>query len=469
MEEKMMDYQIEITSLIHNNLDYPNITELLDQYHPYDLSRVILDLEQGQRIELYEKLTNEFLADIFEYYSMVEMKSLVNDIRLERLAQIISYMDLDLSVDIIRGLKEIGIHILDHLDRGLKKRILDIIHYEEDEIGSYLNDSYLSIEIDQTVKQAMRYVTEYAHETDYISILYVTSHQALVGYIRLKDLITARANEALKDIIETRFPKIYMDDDVEYVARIMQETRESSIPIIDEDDLLLGVVTHDDIMDIVALEEEEDYTKFAGLSEYDHDLNARSLTQSVRSRLPWLMILLVLSMVTSLILSVFDARLSISSPGARLASQLAVFLPLILGMAGNTGTQSLAVTIRYLSKNESTDSAVLKKMIYRELKTGLLQGVLIGIIVFGMILLNRYTGQNLLESLDYVYALVTSASILIALFISTTLGALIPMFMYRIGRDPAVASGPFITTISDIITLSIYYAIGMSILLPFYS
>jgi magnesium transporter len=181
------------------------------------------------------------------------------------------------------------------------------------------------------------------------------------------------------------------------------------------------------------------------------------------------MILMMLSMVTSLILSVFDARLSMTSPGARLASQLAVFLPLILGMAGNTGTQSLAVTIRYLSKNESTESNVLKKMIYRELKTGIFQGVLIGIIVFGMILLNRYAGQNLLESLDYIYALATATSILLALFISTTLGALIPMFMYRIGRDPAVASGPFITTISDIITLSVYYAIGMSILLPFYS
>jgi magnesium transporter len=469
MEERIMDYQVEITSLISNNLDYPNLIEMMDQYHPYDLSRAILDLDDFQRKELYDKLTNEFLADIFEYYSLLEIKSLINDISIERLAKVISYMDLDLSVDIIRGLKDVGINILDHLDHRRKKRILDIIHYEADEIGSYLNDSFLSIEIDLTVKQAMRYVTEYAHETDYISILYVTSHQALVGYIRLKDLITARANDLLKDIVETRFPKIYLDDDVEYVARIMQETRESSIPIIDEDDHLLGVVTHDDIMDIVALEEEEDYTKFAGISEYDHDLNARSLTQSVRSRLPWLMILLMLSMVTSLILSVFDARLSMSSPGARLASQLAVFLPLILGMAGNTGTQSLAVTIRYLSKNDTIDSVVLKKMIYRELKTGIFQGVLIGIIVFGMILLNRYAGQNILESLDYVYALATSASILIALFISTTLGALIPMFMYRIGRDPAVASGPFITTISDIITLSIYYAIGMRILLPFYS
>ncbi|HKL47111.1 MAG TPA: magnesium transporter, partial [Candidatus Izemoplasmatales bacterium] len=447
---------------------YPHMIDLLNPYHPYDLSRVIIDLDNDSRLKIIAVLPDAFLGEIFEHLTVNEIKLFIDDIAIERLAHIFTSMDLDLSVDLIRGLKKTGIKILNHINFKRKNRILEMIHYQADEIGSYLNDGFLSIDINLTVKEAMRFVTEHAHEIDHISIVYVTSHQALIGYIRLKDLITARANELLKDIIETRFPKIYLDDDVEYVSRIMQETRESSIPIIDEGDHLLGVVTHDDIMDIVALEEEEDYTKFAGLSELDHDQNPYSLKQSIRSRLPWLMILLVLSMVTSLILSVFDARLSLSAPGAKLASQLAVFLPLILGMAGNTGTQSLAVTIRYLSKNENIETHILKTMIYRELKTGLAQGVLIGIIVFGMILLNRYAGQDQLFKLDYIYALVTSVSIFIALFISTTLGALIPMFMYRIDRDPAVASGPFITTISDIITLSIYYAIGMSILLPYY-
>ena len=469
MEEKIMDYQKEITSLIVNNLDYPNILNLLDQYHPYDLSRVIIDLELDVRQRLWMHLPDAFIAEIFEYIHINDIHILIDDFSIQRFAGILAEMDLDLSVDLIRSLKRHRQSILAHTPLARKNRILEIIHYKDDEVGSYLNDGFLSIDIDMTVKEAMRYITEQAHDTDYISIVYVTSNQSLIGYIRLKDLIVARANQSLKDIIETRFPKIYLDDDVEYASRIMQETRESAIPVIDEDDHLLGVITHDDIMDIIALEEEEDYTKFAGLSEYDNDLNPNSIVYSVRSRLPWLMILLLLSMVTSLILSFFDARLSLSSPGALLASQLAVFLPLILGMAGNTGTQSLAVTIRYLSKNETVDRHILKHMITREIKTGLVQGILIGIIVFAMILLNRYSGPNRLADIDYIYALVTSLSLFIALFISTTLGALIPMFMYKIQRDPAVASGPFITTISDIITLSIYYAIGMSILLPYYN
>ncbi|QLY39627.1 magnesium transporter [Hujiaoplasma nucleasis] len=466
MEAKIVDYKIEILSIIENNIDYPNIIDLLNEYHPYDISRAFIELEDDILLQLIKSVSEEFLADIFEYLNINELKDIIDFFTSQQLAMIFGAMDLDLAVDFIRDLGKKGIEIINHTEVSRRKKMLEMLSYDPDEIGSYLNESFLLIDVTLSIKQAMKYVTEFAHDTDYISIVYIADKDELVGYIKLKDLISARANDSLEEVMETRFPKVYLDDDVEYVAKIMQETRESSIPIIDEDNHLLGVVTHDDLLDIIAEAEEEDYTRFAGLSDYDPDLDTISVIKSVKSRLPWLSILLILSMVTSMILSFFDARLSTSGSGIILAARMAVFLPLILDMAGNTGTQSLAVTIRYLSKNEDTNNDILRRMIFREFKTGIIQGLIIGIIVFGMILFTAYTQNQSLEQMDYLYGLVTSGAIFIALLISTSLGGIIPMLMYRLKIDPAVASGPFITTVSDIITLSIYYTIGMSILLP---
>jgi len=467
METTLNDFQHEIISIIENNIDYPNLTDLLEQYHPYDLSRAMIAIEDEQKKTVLLKLKKNLLSEIFEYFSVTEFQNFVEYFDQKTMAKIIEDMDLDLSVDFIKSLGSYGHELLKNIEVNKRKRILEMMQYHPDEIGSYLNDSYLKIDLNFSVKQAMKYITEHAYQIDYISIIYITKQEQLVGYIKLKELITARANDLIEDIMEIRFPRVYVDDDVEYVAKLMQETKDSAIPIIDDHDHILGVVTHDDLLDIIALAEEEDYTKFAGLSDYDRELDQLSIFKSVKSRLPWLSILLFLSMGTSMILSVFDSMLASSGP--LLAARLAVFLPLILDMAGNTGTQSLAVTIRYLSKNERIESAILRGMIYRELKTGLIQGVMIGIVVFGMILLSQYTSKDTLTQLDMIYGLVTAASVFVALLVSTTLGGLIPMMMHRINIDPAVASGPFITTISDIITLSIYYAIGMSILLPLYT
>lgn len=465
MDELRRDYQHEIIE--HFEQDYNDqLFQKLEEYHPYDISRALLDIDESLLTVIFKALPNEFIAEIFEYLSMNEFKSIQADISATKLAKIVTYMELDSAVDLIIGLKKYGIEVLKHIPLYKQKQIQKMMAFSPDEIGAYMNDSYLIVNMHDSVKDAMKHTTKYAHETDYISIIYVVENQELKGYVRLKDLITARANQLINDIMESRFPHVLVNDDVETVAKVMQETKESSIPIIDESFRLQGIVTHDDLLEIIAMVEEEDYTRFAGLSDFDEDINALSIKQSVKSRLPWLAILLVLSMVTSSILSIFDSKLSMSGP--LLAARLAVFLPLILDMAGNTGTQSLAVTIRYLSKNEDIDRQIIGHMIQREFKTGLVQGLLIGTIVFGMILLTSYWSQSILTKIDYIYALVTSVSIIIALVVSTTLGGFIPLLLNRFKIDPAVASGPFITTVSDIITLTIYYAIGMSILLPLY-
>ncbi len=467
--ERTIEFKTDILSLIEENINNPNLETLLEEYHLYDIAKVLTEFPEDIIKAFFHTVSIEFAAEIIEYLDEEDATYIIKVIGEVDSAKIIADMDLDDAVDILKYLKKTGMRILKQIEPNRRKEILQVMLYDEDEIGAYLTDSYLTLEANITVKEAMRKVVSEAHDVDYISIIYVVDEKNILqGFIKLKDLIIARADEQLIDLIKTRFPRVYPTDDKEYVASLMQETSESSIPVINEDGLMEGIITHDDLMDIISLVQEEDYAKFAALGDVEINLSTASLRKSVKSRLPWLSILLGLSMITSIILSFFEASLSLN-PGSRLlASKLAVYLPLILAMAGNTGTQSLAVMIRYLTKNIELEKEKIRKHILREFKTGILQGFIIGVLIFLMINITNQIIYQEISSANLIYATVTSGSIFIALLVSTTLGALIPLIMTKLKIDPAVASGPFITTISDIITLSIYYSISLLILLPLY-
>ena len=464
--DELKDYQSEIKEIILT--DSKNYESLLEDYHLYDVSRVIISLEPENISSFFAKISDDFSADLFEYLETDEAIHIIKYIPETKIVKIIENMEVDEAVDLLKYLENEGIDLLDKFNLKQTKDFKKLMAYEENQIGSFMSDSFLTVDLDKNVKETMIYVTKEAHNVDYISIIYITNQKELVGYIRLKDLIVARANELIRDIMETRFEKVLPTDDYENVSLIMQHTSESSIPIINKKNQIIGIVTHDDLMDIIDLIEEEDYTKFAAISDSEIDLKSGNLRNSIKSRLPWLSILLLLSMLTSIILGFFEQKFSSSNGAIILASRLAVYLPLILGMAGNTGTQSLAVMIRYLTKNEMIDKSMIRTHVSRELKTGIVQGLIIGVLIFGMIILTMIIRGNGLNNQSIIYATVTSGSVFIALSVSTLLGAIIPLGMNSLKIDPAVASGPFITTVSDIITLSIYYSVSLAILLPLY-
>ena len=464
--DALKDYQSEIASIILDNSS--DLETLLEAYHLYDISRVVTMLEPENISSFFTKINDDFSAEIFEYLETDEAIDIIKYLPESKIIKIIEKMEVDEAVDLLKYLQKEGFELLDKFSIEQSKDFSKFMAYKEDEIGAYMSDSFLTIDQEKDVRETMVYVTKEAHKVDYISIIYITENEELVGYLRLKDLIVARANELIKDIMETRFEKALPTDDYEAVSLIMQDTNESSIPIVDQKNQIIGIVTHDDLMDIIDLIEEEDYTKFAAISDSEISLESGKLRNSVKSRLPWLSVLLILSMLTSIILSFFEQRLSVSNGAVLLASRLAVYLPLILGMAGNTGTQSLAVMIRYLTKNDELDKQKIKTHLFREFKTGILQGFIICILIFGMITATILIRGDILNNQNLIYAIVTSGSVFIALSVATILGAIIPLVMNILKIDPAVASGPFITTVSDIITLSIYYSVSLAILLPLF-
>ncbi len=289
MIEEQRDFQSEIKELIEKSPK--DLETQLEEYHMFDISRVVIELEPERISEFFNMISFDFSASIFEYLEVDEAEEIIGFIPESRIVKILEIMDLDEAVDLVKFLKNEGLNLLKKIRQPRRRDLIRIMSYDEDEIGAFMSDGFLTIDIGLNVKQAMKHVTTNAHDVDYISIIYITEDNKLKGYIKLKDLIVARANEMIFDIMETRFEKALPTDDKEVVASVMQETGESSIPIVNEADEIIGIITHDDVMDIIADTEEEDYTKFAAVLDSDIDIESSNLRNSVKTRLPWLAIL----------------------------------------------------------------------------------------------------------------------------------------------------------------------------------
>lgn len=466
------DFKQEIINLIETPMSRDAFLEALDEYHPYDISRALMNETMEHRISVFGMIDISLAANIFEHFEEADAIVAIKELPIKLAVKIVDHMDTDDAVDLLQYLsdEDEDLDIVSQLSLKKREELKRLWVYDEDEIGSSMSNSFIEFSKKMTVRDAMKQMISKASDTEFISIIFVVEKQKLVGYLKLKQLIIARAEELIENIMETRIIYAHPHDNKEEVANMMQDYGDSALPIVDESMHLVGIVTHDDLMDIVSDSKTEDYTKFAALSDSTIDLSSEKLFDGVKKRLPWLGILLALSMVTSIILSFFEGHLTNSDGAKILAASLAIYLPLILDMSGNTGTQSLAVMIRFLStqKKEITKKTIVKYM-FREIGTGIAQGLLLGALIFIMMSCINWISTGVLFSyLATMTALVTSGSICIALIVSTVLGALIPLIMDKMKMDPAVASGPFITTISDIITLSLYYSISLAILLPLY-
>ena len=470
-DHEVVEYDEQIHAVLSANQTDDELYLALNEFHPYDLAHALLALEVNQQISYARRLPTHFVAAIFEHFSSEEQIAFLEQIDPLYAVQIIDRMETDDALDLLRYLRdeEMDIDYINLLSPKKKAELKKYWSYEEQQIGSVMSNSFIEISRNETVKDAMKKVTSLAADTDYISILYVLEKHQLVGYLKLKNLIIARASQTIDEIMEDRIISAKDTDDKESAAQILAEYGLSSIPILNQDNHLVGIVTHDDLIDVIAEAKSEDYRKFAAVVAEDRELKTNTVFDSVKNRFPWLAILLGLSLVTSFILGLFEGQLSSSAGAMALAASLAIYLPLILDMSGNTGTQSLAVMIRYLStKKSQVTRAEIRRHLLREFGTGVVQGFLIAMAVFAIIFGSNWLTKGNTSSLSFITALVTALSIFVALIVSTLNGALIPMLMSKFSIDPAVASGPFITTVSDIITLTLYYSISLSLLLPFY-
>ena len=451
------DYENEIIAVIRGNDSPKAMLHKLEDYHANDIAEVLETLSIPERKKLCRICTVPMLAEVFEHLETETAGLYLSEIDLQRAAAVIAELETDTAANVLHAMeKERRTLLIEMLPQDLRKEIRLIASFDEDEIGSKMTTNCIVIRENLTVKQAMNELVRQAEENDNISTLFVEDESgAFYGAIDLKDLITARNTVPLENLISTSFPYVYAHEAIDDCIEKLKDYSEDSIPVLDNNNRLLGVITAASIIEVVDEEMGEDYAKFAGLIA-EEDLK-EPLKQSMRKRLPWLMVLLVLGMLVSGVVGIFE----------RVISQLTLimaFQSLILDMAGNVGTQSLAVTIRVLT-DETLTFRQKMQLVVKEMRVGLCNGLLLGILSFGMVGLYIMLFKHKTAVFAFAVSGCIGISLMLAMLISSAVGTLIPLFFKKIKVDPAVASGPLITTVNDLVAVVTYYGLSWLLLL----
>ncbi len=449
------DYRAEIVRVIRSNLTPRRMQEQLLSYHGKDVAEAMELLRSDERRRLYSILDGASLAEILEYSDRLE--DFLGELSLKKRVEILTLLEPATAVDYLQQLEKAQRDtLIELMPRQVQREVALLSSFNEDEIGSKMTTNYIAIRADLSVRQAMKELVAQAAENDNISTLYVVDEEGvLLGAIDLKDLIIARENTALDAIIMSAYPYVYANELIEDCLEQIKNYSEDSIPVLDGENRLRGVLTAQDIALLIGDELGEDYAKFAGLSA-EEDLR-EPLKKSIGKRLPWLIVLLGLGIIVSFVVGLFE----------RVVAHVALivcFQSLVLDMAGNVGTQSLAVTIRVLM-DEQTGGRQKLYLVGKEAQVGLVNGLILGLLSFGFIgaYLMLFKGQSAVAA--FSLSLCTGAALLISMILSSVSGTVVPIFFKKIGVDPAVASGPLITTVNDLVAVVSYYGLAWVLLI----
>lgn len=445
----------ELLDLLKSDLTAETLREKLDDYHENDVAQVIPLLTEEERKQLYLKLDDDYLSEIFSYLD--DPEPYIEEMTADKAADIIESMAADDAVDVLDELEEDKKNeIIGLMDEDSANDVKLITGYDDDCIGSRMTTDYVSIKNDYNIKTAMKSLVEQAAENDNISTIYVTDeNNVFYGAVSLNKLFIARSDTPLDDIVTTSFPYLYADDKIVDALPRIKEYEEESLPVLDADNRLIGVLTSADVVEAVDDEISEDYAKLAGLSEED-DLSER-VFGSVKKRLPWLAALLVLSFIVSSVLKVFD--------GVMAALPILVFFQtMVLDMSGNASTQSLGVTIRRLTDPDITP-ADKRRAFFSELSISFFDALILATLAFGLTTAYMLIFKHQPVGQAMPVAACIAAAMAISMTVSGILGTAIPMFFKKTGIDPAAASGPLITTMNDLLSAVTYYGLAALLLL----
>ncbi|GAB0233496.1 magnesium transporter [Staphylococcus pseudintermedius] len=413
--------------------------------HSYEQSEYFEISDDDVRQKMYRFLSPQEVSEFFENLEIDEedYEALFETMNATYASQVLEQMSYDNAVDILNQLSKKKIaSLLMLMNREEAKEIKALLHYDEDTAGGIMTTEYISLTINTPVHEALMRVKDQAPDAETIYVIFVVDEdKKLVGVISLRDLIIAENDAYIEDIMSERVISANVADDQEDVAQTMRDYDFIAMPVVDYQNHLLGIITIDDIVDVMDEEASEDYSRLAGVS--DIDSTDDTIFQTALKRLPWLLILTVLGMITASILGSFEETLE-------KVALLAAFIPIISGMSGNSGTQSLAVSVRNISTGDIKEKSKIK-LALRESGSGFLTGITCAVSL-SLIIMLLY-GQPYL-------ALIVGTSLTIAMTVGTTIGSVIPLVINRLGIDPAVASGPFITTINDIVSMLIYFGLA---------
>ena len=440
----------ELVALIDEK-KYQQFVQIISDAPAADIAELFYEIDKAYITRFFRLLPKEIASEVFVLMNSDSQEDIISSFTDRELALMLEELYLDDTVDIIEEMPaNVVKRIIKNSTHENRSMINQLLRYPKDSAGTIMTTEYVRFKGSMTVREALDHIRHVAIDKETIYTCYVTDpYRHLEGIVTAKDLLIAPLDTELSEIMEESVIYVNTTDDKEDVANKFHKYDFLALPVVDGEHRLVGIVTVDDAMDVIKEEAEEDFAKMAGITPTETPYLKTSVFTVFKSRIPWLLLLMVSATVSSTILSFFENNL---------ASILVLFVPMLMDTGGNSGNQASVTLVRGLSLGEVRRSDFLKVW-WRELRVGVLCGLILGTVAFGKIMLvDSFIMQN--PSVTWLVALVVGITLSITIMIAKFIGSTLPLIASKVGLDPAVVASPFITTSVDAISLILYYFIA---------
>lgn len=438
------------------NGDYFDTRSLLLHYNEVDIAEIleeVLDeLGVDKAIIVFRMLPKNVAVEVFSYLNSDDQLAIIDGITDVEISYIMDEMDFDDKIDVLEELPaNIVDKILDKTPKDERRLINIFLNYPEDSAGSLMTPDYISLQETMTVEQALKHIKEQGMDSETVYTCYVKKGgRELEGIVSLSALVTADSDMLVSDLMHTDYVYVSVYDDQEEVAEAFKKYGFLAIPVVDNENRLVGIVTVDDIMDIIEEEATEDIERMGGVisDEPDAEYLDIGVFRHVKNRLPWLLFMTVMLMITGTLISQFEEVLS-------QVIVLVAYLPLLMGTGGNTGTQAATLIIRGLSVDE-VDLRDAGKVLWKELRVSIILGLVLSAFNFAKIVL--------LDGQPVLIGVTVALSMILVIIFAKLLGGMLPMLAKKVGVDPALMATPMISSLTDMVSSCIYLATAAMLL-----
>ncbi len=444
----------ELAIELIGNKQFARLKADLQEMNPADIAYLVEEMNEdgefGEKelILLYRILPKELAAETFTYMDSDTQMTLINAFSDKELRFVLDELYIDDTVDIIEEMPaNVVSRILRNSDADARKQINQLLNYPKDSAGSVMTTEFVYLKKDSTVKEAFERIRKIGLVKETVYTCYVTENRRLVGVVTVLDMLVADEDEHIEDIMETNVISVNTHDDREDVARTMSKYDLAAIPVVDAEERIVGIVTFDDAMDVMQEESTEDFARMAAVVPAEDSYFKTSVWSHAKSRIPWLLILMLSATLTGWISSQFEAQIAV-------IPMLVSFMPMVMGTGGNCGSQSSTLIIRGMALEEIRLKDFFK-VVFKEFRIAI-------ICAFTLALVNGL--RVLIVYKSPVLAVVIALSLVGTVIIAKLVGAMLPMGAKALKLDPAIMANPLITTVVDSCSLLIYFTVATNLL-----
>ncbi len=436
--------------------DVRKLREIFENYNLVDIAETLNELNNPKEILfVFKTVPPALTAEVFTYLDSEVQESLVKALSTNQIGDILDNIYTDDIVDFLEEMpSNLMMKILRSVDKETRREVNQLLNYAENSAGSLMTTEFVELKPNDTKEQAIAKVKKQGREAETISYLFVVDKtRELVGALGLKDLLFADENQTIEDIMVTDIVSVITTEDQEDVAQKFKKYDLNALPVVTHDNRLVGIITVDDILDVIEEEMTEDVQKTAAMTPLDDEYLKTSPLKVAANRIVWLVILLASSTFTGLIINSFEEALVI-------IPALTIFIPMIMGTGGNSGGQASTTVIRGIALGEFDNSNYFK-VIGHEILVALITGFTLGVFAFGWIML-----ESVLHIISFdssvspvMIAFLVGVTILITVLLAKVIGAVLPILAKKVGLDPALMAQPLVTTIVDVLSLMVYFTL----------